>query len=364
MMLQNRSVLLWLIVLASCKEPFCGNNVLEEGEVCDDGNKLVGDGCHSDCRTELTRSYLLSSFDLPQTNEELHRLSRDFNEDSVINAKDNGLQALADIFDFLGINAEAVLNRCVQNGSVLLGNDIIAADFGQDNQALFIAHRLGLIGELSLNGSNLVFTREDFEPTQGSITGDNLFIQSTEWLFPLMYQDGAPLFLPLRNVKISGTVTNKGIGDGVVAGTINALDFAETLKPLAEMLNERIYEEGLFFGGGTSPIFCGQEDDCPFSGICTDQDNNPFATGLCIQPQDAALLFSLDSDRDGHIEVFYSEPGLTFFQNELSPLFTLSNLVPSGLFGDLFLLDTNEDGIRDSMPIGFGFSSVLVTRLP
>ena len=32
--------------------PTCGNGVLEEGEVCDDGNAIDGDGCASDCTEE------------------------------------------------------------------------------------------------------------------------------------------------------------------------------------------------------------------------------------------------------------------------------------------------------------------------
>ena len=32
--------------------PSCGNSVLDEGEECDDGNEVDGDGCSSDCRLE------------------------------------------------------------------------------------------------------------------------------------------------------------------------------------------------------------------------------------------------------------------------------------------------------------------------
>ena len=36
------------------KAPVCGNSLLEEGEECDDGNLLSGDGCSSDCMLEKT----------------------------------------------------------------------------------------------------------------------------------------------------------------------------------------------------------------------------------------------------------------------------------------------------------------------
>ncbi len=35
-------------------DPVCGNEVLEEGEECDDGNSTDGDGCSSDCTIEET----------------------------------------------------------------------------------------------------------------------------------------------------------------------------------------------------------------------------------------------------------------------------------------------------------------------
>ncbi|NVJ10326.1 lamin tail domain-containing protein [Myxococcus sp. AM001] len=34
---------------ASCAQAVCGNNVVEQGEQCDDGNTVDGDGCESDC---------------------------------------------------------------------------------------------------------------------------------------------------------------------------------------------------------------------------------------------------------------------------------------------------------------------------
>ncbi|MDY0001336.1 MAG: DUF4215 domain-containing protein [Polyangia bacterium] len=35
-----------------CQTKYCGNGVLNEGEVCDDGNTASGDGCSADCRSE------------------------------------------------------------------------------------------------------------------------------------------------------------------------------------------------------------------------------------------------------------------------------------------------------------------------
>lgn len=36
--------------------PVCGNGILEEGEECDDGNNIDGDGCSADCRLERVRT--------------------------------------------------------------------------------------------------------------------------------------------------------------------------------------------------------------------------------------------------------------------------------------------------------------------
>jgi cysteine-rich repeat protein len=33
-------------------DPECGNGTIEDGEQCDDGDALSGDGCSSDCQLE------------------------------------------------------------------------------------------------------------------------------------------------------------------------------------------------------------------------------------------------------------------------------------------------------------------------
>src|SRR5690606_32880717 len=37
---------------AAAPEPECGNDVIEDGEECDDGNVAYGDGCSSECLPE------------------------------------------------------------------------------------------------------------------------------------------------------------------------------------------------------------------------------------------------------------------------------------------------------------------------
>ncbi|MBQ8037167.1 MAG: DUF4215 domain-containing protein, partial [Proteobacteria bacterium] len=39
-------------VQAEPSDPVCGNGVIDSGEQCDDGNKVNGDGCSADCKTE------------------------------------------------------------------------------------------------------------------------------------------------------------------------------------------------------------------------------------------------------------------------------------------------------------------------
>lgn len=42
----------WLIDSAVCRAPFCGDGILDEGEECDDGNNVDGDGCSAICEEE------------------------------------------------------------------------------------------------------------------------------------------------------------------------------------------------------------------------------------------------------------------------------------------------------------------------
>ena len=47
------SLVIGLLVLTACKgKPLCGNDILDAGEVCDDGNVVSGDGCNSTCNSE------------------------------------------------------------------------------------------------------------------------------------------------------------------------------------------------------------------------------------------------------------------------------------------------------------------------
>jgi cysteine-rich repeat protein len=73
--MQFHKILVLAAMIAACREPVCGNQLIEDEETCDDGNEFAGDGCHPTCQQELSRGYLLSAFDLPETNEESQQLS-------------------------------------------------------------------------------------------------------------------------------------------------------------------------------------------------------------------------------------------------------------------------------------------------
>jgi cysteine-rich repeat protein len=46
----------------ACQEPaVCGNNVVEEGEQCDDGNNINGDGCNSECVIEFCGDSIINN---------------------------------------------------------------------------------------------------------------------------------------------------------------------------------------------------------------------------------------------------------------------------------------------------------------
>jgi cysteine-rich repeat protein len=43
-------------------EPFCGDSVLDEGEECDDGNNIDGDGCSAVCEIEEEQHVVINEF--------------------------------------------------------------------------------------------------------------------------------------------------------------------------------------------------------------------------------------------------------------------------------------------------------------
>ncbi|MFC1600135.1 DUF4215 domain-containing protein [Patescibacteria group bacterium] len=48
----------------TCVPAFCGDNVVDTGETCDDGNTVDGDGCPADCKDEVIINYLIGGVNM------------------------------------------------------------------------------------------------------------------------------------------------------------------------------------------------------------------------------------------------------------------------------------------------------------
>ena len=49
-MIANGSDIGRVVVREKYNSIYCGDGIVEEGEYCDDGNRIDGDGCEADCQ--------------------------------------------------------------------------------------------------------------------------------------------------------------------------------------------------------------------------------------------------------------------------------------------------------------------------
>lgn len=314
-----------------------------------------------------TQTFLVSQVTIP---EDPQSFGRDIDQDGVI---DNGIVAWDELWSFLGVSTQENINTLTQSGSFNIGLDLTDRLARPELRGYMTDSSLGeslrFDGSDELIESGEVFSFEEARLARSSGGAPLLTASSQRFVWALSLFDEIFL-LPLEGVQISGDLLEDRIVNGSITGFIRAEEVAMIMPAIPAVLDELSLREASLFHQNGVPIFCegdaaGVATVCEEIGpgsFCTDRAPDGAVTGVCISinSQLRVLTEALDENRDGHYTVTLAQTTGTFTKNELSFFFDMTefNTSPTGLFGELFTIDTNSDSNRDAMGVGIGFEAV------
>jgi hypothetical protein len=329
---------------------------------------LLG-ACRGETSTFVVRSLQFSNEDSPIEFDADH----DGNDD-------NQLPEWNAIWRVLGFPVEEKYQELLTQGEFSIGFDLTEDTF---RGLTLRGYRASFVGGTRLDGSDLITPIDEtffFDNTileQPLFSGDGGFLeaQSERFIWPLVpFESKEPIELPLERVSVSGSWQGTELTAGKILGLVSASSVSSMLEKIPAALQEQLELDARAYNNQEAPIPCeGTEDHAALVcqtqssvGFCSDGSPDGIVTGLCL-PQDsisAIVVSFLDEDGDGRFVVDFDENTGRFLQNELSLLFGINTKTgaPEGLFGDLFQIDQNSDGIKDSMAVAIGFEAVFAQR--
>jgi cysteine-rich repeat protein len=355
---------------AQCQDEFCGdgqtNNNTEE---CDDGGNVDGDGCSAACLIEASsgqlQTFLVDSINIPADDAEAAAFGFDYNGDGIVDDQDNSLSDLSDALSNAGFNIQTAVNGATNSGTLLYAFDVTADSFVNDSTALVLGYLASVVGGFapSFDGFDVVSALAQESLLQnGVIANSVLSAGPSDFFFGLPLDTGSLTILPMERSLVEASIDANGLFNGKLTGTVSAIEFAPITEDIAALLNEAVLLEAQAFANG-APISC--QDDAPCAvdgGACTDRNGDAITTGVCLDPNAPifALFFLGDKDQDGIIEVDFDPGSGTFPQNEVELFFNISSsgAEPTGIIGNLFRLDLDQNGLNDAIGLGVGFTAV------
>jgi hypothetical protein len=308
------------------------------------------------------QTFVISSLEVP-SEADLAFAPRDFDGDGSF---DNSLPDWLSMGTAFDLDLQAQLTEQVNSGNYLFG---ILLRQDSESAGELNVFRADALGPLLFDGSDELINQENFPFLETSFINNQVTATGAtlEWsLFP--FGVGEVLTVPLRDARVESSVSENELR-GSLTGFIDVLDAARLLEQVPAMFDALLVSDSLAFGGGAA-VSCdgnvsGDSATClaiEANSFCSDNIEDSVATGVCVSRETTSrrLLQFLDVDNDGHWSVDFNESTLSFDENELALLFTINpgNLIPSGILGQLFNLDANDDGDFDAMPLGIEFTAV------
>lgn len=350
--------------------PACGDGTVDDGEACDDGNHENADECRADCSAKtLTNTYLASAIDIEAGDDPL-LYAYDQSGDGVISEHDNGLIAFQQNWVIEFGSPQDDLSSVVEDGGVLFATELFANVGLADDPAAEVRQYLAqLPAPPKFDGTDAPVPAANAfmgTLTPATLVDSALLAGPGEFVFPILLWPGDPVWVPIEDVRLRAT-THAGTNllDAKLSGTMRARAFAAQLPAIAAELNAMVLADATDFGGGT-PVGCSADIDCLTPSAKCTVDAGSVKAGVCVY-EFAGGAMALDysdnssaGNEDGVIDVVWDDATHTFTTNELSLVFTLeADGSPTGYVGEAaFLLDMDDDGIRDAMGLGMGLTLV------
>jgi hypothetical protein len=325
------------------------------------------------CVSCQTQTFLMSQITIP---EEEQSFGRDIDQDGVI---DNAMPEWSDIWSGLGLSTQENIDALIQSGSFNIGLDLterLARAELRGYQAYSIpGETFRFDGSDELTEASEAFPFDKAQLAQNSGEASNLRASGQRFVWPMSLFDTLFL-LPLEGVEVTGDVLDEKIEGGSISGFIRAQEIADLMPSIPAALDEFALRQASQFHQGGAPVSCEGDIDgvaavCEAinpTSFCTDRSSDGAITGLCVSLNSQTRIFALafDANGDGRYTVIQDPATGLFIENELADLFDISGVdeAPTGLFGDLFRLDINNDGQNDAMGVGVGFEAVLSKKAP
>lgn len=365
---------------AQCAIEFCGDGIVNNApnEACDDANQIPLDGCESDCTvTPPLDTFLDDGFAYPNQ-DEVPLFGQDQDGDGDVDDIDNSARDFRLAMISGGVAVEIRLSQAVSNGDLLIAQDVAAQNLINDPNAKIFGSIVETVDSEAtplFNGSDQIVTvdGQTFTLESNGLSNGSFRASIDEFFYPMVIAR-EPFFLPMKSAVLTGTIDEASgtITDGTFSGVIEARDFAARVELFAENYNLFSLIAAEIFAlteGELFPIPCEGNNgiDLGSCGLnfCSDRVEDGNETGFCHDRLDPFIVaFALlDEDKDGIFEVEFNEETETFSRNELAPLFDMEpGQAPTGLVGNLFRLDRDQDGVSDAMGMGIGFSAVTAVR--
>jgi cysteine-rich repeat protein/predicted outer membrane repeat protein len=246
----------------------CGNNHLDGGETCDDGNTVDGDTCSADCSTSHSVLYV---------------------DETASGANDGS--TWADAFNRLTLALQAA-----QKGSniwIARGRYTPSTAGGSRNASFVTPDGVGLYG--GFTGSETGITERNSAPSLtvlgGDLNGDDTAGQKADNSYRVIQ--------PLGSLLIDGITVSGGYGDSASAGSGSAIYIGETVDASVAaidlILRNVVFEDNhalagtspsggaIFFNSGDTPARLIVED-------CQFHDNSATVGGAIYVQQPAATI--------------------------------------------------------------------------
>lgn len=306
------------------------------------------------------RTFLVNNIHIPDGTEP-EEIGFDFDGDGEI---DNGLESWARLWESLGFDPQQKFNNLVASGDFLVAFDLY--QFAIQDDLLFGYRAVGQ-GVPRFDGTDQVEPLSSIFPFETPEVQNTKFQTSApffEWAL-IPFDSGEVLTLPLENVHVSAILLDNSLTQGQLSGTLPALATAKILEEIPRAFEALQFSEATAFNNGLAPISCdGSDAVCVVDGVtgfCPDQLADGVSNGFCVATDSTTELAMsvLDADGDGLLVVDFDEGFERFNQNDLALLFDFEpGQDPSGIFGNLYDLDTDADGVNDAMGVGVGFGAV------